>query len=87
MSALLADAAPGFFATAAAAVEAGEEDLPSLSSALKGTLGVKGKALFQPLRVALTGDTGGPELGRILEMMPSMLKVVRLRAAAALQGE
>ena len=85
--ALLADAAPGFFATAAAAVEAGEEDLPSLSSALKGTLGVKGKALFQPLRVALTGDTGGPELGRILEMMPSMLKVVRLRAAAALQGE
>ncbi len=86
-TALLSETTPGFFEVAAAAVDAGQEDLKGLTAALKEQLGVKGKALFQPLRVALTGETGGPELGRILDMMPSMLKVVRLRAAAALQSE
>ncbi|GAB4345249.1 MAG: glutamate--tRNA ligase [Gammaproteobacteria bacterium] len=84
---LLSEAAPGLFTAAAKAVEAGQEDLAGLSNALKSTLGIKGKALFQPLRVALTGGTGGPELGRILELMPSMLKITRLRMAAALQSE
>jgi len=86
-TALLRETTPGFFAAAAAAMEAGQEDFKSLTAVLKEGLGVKGKALFQPLRVALTGETGGPELGRILDMMPSILKVVRLRAAAALQSE
>lgn len=84
---LLAETAPGFFVTAASAVEAGQEDLAGLTGTLKAKLGVKGKALFQPLRVALTGETGGPELGRLLELMPSMLKVTRLRMAAALRSE
>lgn len=80
-------ATPGLFAAAAEAVAQGRADFAGLSSALKQQLGVKGKALFHPLRVALTGEAGGPELGRLLALMPEPVKIVRLRAAAALCQE
>ncbi len=80
-------ATPGLFAAAAEAVAQGHADLVSLGTTLKQRLGVKGKALFHPLRVALTGEAGGPELGRLLELMPEPVKILRLRAAAALCEE
>jgi len=44
-------------------------DFKALSDYVKEHAGVKGKALFQPLRVALTGELHGPELGPLLALM------------------
>jgi glutamyl-tRNA synthetase len=50
------------------------------SSAVKAATGAKGKALFQPLRLALTGEEHGPELKHLLPL------IGRTRAAARLEG-
>ena len=42
---------------------------------LKNQLGLKGKALFQPLRLALTGEEHGPEFGKLMLLMdPKKIK-------------
>ncbi len=46
-------------------------------------LGVKGKALFQPVRAALTGRTHGPELPVLAEFIDRDRCVERLKTAAA----
>ena len=69
-----------FFACAAAAVERCGTDLQCLVRALKET-GVKGRALFQPLRAALTGELEGPELARLLPLMGAERARRRLQAA------
>jgi glutamyl-tRNA synthetase len=51
------------------------------SSAVKAATGAKGKALFQPLRLALTGERNGPELKHLLPL------IGRARAVARLQGK
>jgi glutamyl-tRNA synthetase len=51
------------------------------SSAVKQASGAKGKALFQPLRLALTGHEHGPELKLLLPL------IGRARAAARLEGK
>ncbi len=51
------------------------------SSAIKQATGAKGKALFQPLRLALTGREHGPELKLLLPL------IGRGRAAARLDGK
>jgi glutamyl-tRNA synthetase len=53
---------------------------PAWSAAVKQATGAKGKALFQPLRLALTGREHGPELKLLLPM------IGRVRAAARLEG-
>ncbi len=50
------------------------------TSAVKGETGAKGKALFQPLRLALTGESHGPELKQLLPL------IGHDRAHARLQG-
>ncbi|HEY0720200.1 MAG TPA: glutamate--tRNA ligase [Gammaproteobacteria bacterium] len=40
-----------------------------LADEVKQRSGVKGKALFMPLRVALTGEQHGPEMGRVLPLI------------------
>jgi glutamyl-tRNA synthetase len=50
------------------------------STAVKQATGAKGKGLFQPLRLALTGVEHGPELKAILPL------IGRARAAARLEG-
>lgn len=69
-----------FFACATAAVERCGTDLQCVVRALKET-GVKGKALFQPLRAALTGELDGPELARLLPLMGAERARRRLQAA------
>lgn len=44
-------------------------DYGALTAHLKTTLGLKGKALFMPLRLLLTGESRGPELGRVLSLL------------------
>jgi glutamyl-tRNA synthetase len=41
----------------------------ALTEALKGTTGRKGKALFAPLRLALTGQSNGPDMAALLPLI------------------
>ena len=54
----------------------------SLGEALKATTGRKGKALFHPLRLALTGRDSGPEMAGLLTCIGRDRAVLRLTAAA-----
>jgi len=51
-------------------------------AALKPLSGRKGKALFLPLRLALTGEDHGPELGALLPLMGRDRAAGRLALAA-----
>ena len=53
------------------------------TGALKAASGRKGKALFMPLRVALTGEEHGPELRALLPLIGRARTAERLRVAAA----
>ena len=72
---------------AQAAAVAGELDWagspwPQLVARLKETSGRSGKALFLPLRRALTGRESGPEMAALLPLIGQTETVVRLRSAA-----
>ena len=56
---------------------------PNWIDALKAATGRKGKALFMPLRLALTGEDHGPELRDLLPLMGRARAAERLRMAAA----
>jgi glutamyl-tRNA synthetase len=55
---------------------------PQLTAALKDRTGRGGKALFLPLRRALTGRESGPEMAALLPLIGREQSVTRLRAAA-----
>jgi glutamyl-tRNA synthetase len=74
---IIAAAGREFFAAAAAALEQSPTDLKTLTRILKERTGRKGADLYMPLRVALTGQAHGPELGPLLKLMP--LKTARRR--------
>jgi glutamyl-tRNA synthetase len=54
----------------------------SLTGELKTASGKKGRELFHPLRLALTGKESGPEMAGIVERMGKDRTVQRLKAAA-----
>ncbi len=53
------------------------------TEALKAATGRKGRELFRPLRLALTGEEHGPELAMLLALMGRARAVQRLRHAAS----
>jgi len=53
------------------------------TGALKEATGRKGKALFHPLRLALTGEERGPELAALLPLMGRARAAHRIRVAAS----
>ena len=53
------------------------------TNALKDTTGRKGKTLFMPLRLALTGEEHGPELKALLPLMGRARAAQRLAVAAS----
>jgi len=61
----------------------GEQSWGDWTAAVKAETGAKGKALFQPLRLALTGKTHGPELKQLLPMIGRTRVLSRLRGEAA----
>jgi glutamyl-tRNA synthetase len=61
----------------------GEHSWGEWTAAVKAETGAKGKALFQPLRLALTGKTHGPELKQLLPMIGRTRVLSRLRGEAA----
>jgi glutamyl-tRNA synthetase len=54
----------------------------ALTDALKATSEKKGRELFHPLRLALTGRESGPEMAGLLDSMGKGRAVARLTAAA-----
>ena len=54
----------------------------ALTGALKEATGRKGKALFLPLRLALTGRAHGPDMAALLPLIGREQAMARLRAAA-----
>ena len=53
---------------------------------MKQATGAKGKALFQPLRLALTGREHGPELKQLLPLIGRARAMARLDGKSCLQG-
>jgi glutamyl-tRNA synthetase len=75
----LREAGPEFFRAAATAWSAGEPG--NFTARLRQATGRKGRGLFHPLRVALTGETDGPELGRLIPLLGVARVAERLRQA------
>ena len=72
------------FFSAALAATAGGADYAALVAALKAATGLAGRALFRPLRAALTQRFDGPELAQLLSLMPPAVIASRFGAARAL---
>lgn len=68
-------------AEALAEIDWNEAPWPQLVSRLKERTGRAGKALFRPLRLALTGRESGPEMAALLPLIGRDEAVGRLRAA------
>jgi glutamyl-tRNA synthetase len=58
-----------YFVEAELAVDKYGTDLKAVLDEMKKTLGVSGKKLFMPLRIALSGKAHGPELAQIAELL------------------
>jgi glutamyl-tRNA synthetase len=58
-----------FFEAAKKALQQHGLDYEQLCEIIKSEAGVKGKALFKPLRSALTGEIQGPELANLVTLM------------------
>jgi glutamyl-tRNA synthetase len=71
-----------FLAAAAAALQWGTDPWGALTAALKETTGRKGRALFLPLRQAITGMDHGPDMGELLPLIGEPETRARLAQAA-----
>jgi glutamyl-tRNA synthetase len=69
-------------AAAARALDWAGDPWHALTNALKADTGRKGKALFLPLRRALTGRDHGPDMAALLPLIGQARSVERLEAAA-----
>ncbi|WP_421792186.1 glutamate--tRNA ligase [Hyphobacterium sp.] len=72
-----------YIAEAAAALPAGEltgESWGQWTNALKEQTGRKGKALFMPLRLALTGEQRGPDMSELLPLIGRDRVLERLKS-------
>ncbi len=82
----MVDADDKIFCAQAAQVAAqiiwGEDPWHALTDALKASSGRKGRALFLPLRRALTGRDHGPDMAALLPLIGQARAVERLEAAA-----
>ncbi|MDG5488695.1 glutamate--tRNA ligase [Sphingomonas sp. BGYR3] len=73
----------GFLAEAAAVTEAldwSQDPWGQLTGVLKGSTGRKGRALFLPLRLALTGRDHGPDMAALLPLIGRTRALARLTA-------
>lgn len=79
------DEARAYLSTAAATLAGeawGGDPWHTLTGALKAATGRKGKALFLPLRQALTGMDHGPDMGQLLPLIGRDEALARLNKAA-----
>jgi glutamyl-tRNA synthetase len=66
----------------AAALDWSDDPWRALTAALKDSTGRKGKPLFQPLRLALTGLDHGPDMAALLPLIGRDRAIQRMRDAA-----
>lgn len=71
--------------TALELIDAYPDDFTGLASAIRKRTGHAGRALFMPLRAALTGDTHGPEMVRVYAFLGQDAARSRLGQARALR--
>ncbi len=79
---VLKQTAPQFFETALTAVENHGTDFKAVSQFVSQQLNIKGKGLFQPLRVAMSGRLDGPEMPAIFNLLGVDGVKQRLKQAA-----
>lgn len=77
-NAILQTAGKNYFNEALIALKTYGKDAEKITMYLKEKLNVKGKALFQPLRLALTGHEHGPDLAKLLSLMNEKTIAARL---------
>ena len=70
-------------ASIAADLDWSADPWPALAEALKAATARKGKALFHPLRLALTGRESGPQMAPLLKRIGRGRALARLTAASA----
>ncbi len=78
---ILQQAGESFFETAVDAVQQKGQDFKEISQLLQQSLQLKGKALFQPLRIAITGEAHGPEMAVLFKLLSTNEIVHRLKIA------
>lgn len=80
---ILRKAGKNFFAIALDIVQQKPQiTFKELADDVKARTEVKGRDLFMPLRIALTGQTHGPELAKLMAFMPSELIINRFEYVA-----
>ncbi|MGX7950944.1 glutamate--tRNA ligase [Tsuneonella sp. HG249] len=79
----LSDEDRSYLTRAAEILEWGDDPWQTLTSALKEATGRKGKALFLPLRLALTGREHGPDMRALVPVLGEDRVRARLAAASS----
>lgn len=79
------EADESYFRAALAAHQDHPTDYSSFIASLKAASGAKGKALFMPLRMALSGRHDGPDLAQLYLLLPTARLRQRLMAPIALK--
>lgn len=74
---ILKEAGHDYFAQAIIALDTHGADAEKIIAHLKESCGVKGKALFMPLRIALTGFSHGPDFSALFALMD--VKMIKRR--------
>lgn len=82
-AAILREAGTAFFETILQAIDEGK-NFKEMTQHLQQSLNIKGKALYQPLRIALTGRLDGPEIVKILPLLGEEKIKSRFQAAKIL---
>jgi nondiscriminating glutamyl-tRNA synthetase len=83
----IAGATSDFYDQALAQLPSSDQDLSGWVNSVREASGLKGKALFMPIRAALTGRTDGPELASILDYLGTDRIRQRLTAAQGISTE
>ncbi len=78
---ILQSAGAAFFNQAIEAITTEGQDFKAVSEFLQKAQQVKGKALFQPLRIALTDEAHGPDMGSIFRIFTQDEIIRRLTRA------
>lgn len=84
---VLQQAGVSFFEHANAVLNETGVDFKQLTTRLQPLTGLAGKALFMPLRVALTGQLHGPEMVKVVSWLGVTEVAVRLQQAKQIAGE
>jgi nondiscriminating glutamyl-tRNA synthetase len=84
---VIAGAMPEYFDQALAAYEACIGEVDRFGQILQTKTGKKGTAAYRPVRLALTNRERGPELARLLELMPDDRIRQRLRSAKKIAAQ